>query len=308
MKDYFYLQYLMTNRKLKEMGVHPGLGYVLGLVTFVLISEYIFGKTAFAKYWVVLTGVSLLIKLSEKSRTDFLSTTFGDDGKRTIRVLENLILSAPFMAILFYKGAFVEGGAILAIAVIMAAFSFQRHFNFSIPTPFSKRPFEFLVGFRKTFFIFPVAYTLTAIAIEVGNLNLGIFSMLLIFLTALSYFTKPEHEYYVWIYAETPQRFLKNKMIMATKNTFLLVAPILIGLCTFYPMEYQVILLFFVVGLLFLWTIILGKYSAYPGEMNLPEGMIIAFSIYFPPLLLAIMPFFYNKAVGQLKSRLDDKR
>lgn len=42
--------------------------------------------------------------------------------------------------------------------------------------------------------------------------------------------------------------------------------------------------------------------------MNLPEGMIIAFSIYFPPLLLAIMPFFYNKAVGQLKSRLDDKR
>jgi hypothetical protein len=57
---------------------------------------------------------------------------------------------------------------------------------------------------------------------------------------------------------------------------------------------------------LFLWTVILAKYSAYPGEMNLPEGMIIAISIYFPPLLLAIIPFFYTKSIRKLKYILND--
>ena len=72
------------------------------------------------------------------------------------------------------------------------------------------------------------------------------------------------------------------------------------------PSEFELILIFFLIGLLFLWTVILAKYSAYPGEMNLPEGMIIAFSIYFPPLLLAIIPFFYTKSIRKLKYILND--
>jgi hypothetical protein len=66
MKDYFYLQYKMTNRKIKDTGLHPILGYFLGVSIFVLISEYSFLKTDFAKYLVVLACFSLLLKLSEK--------------------------------------------------------------------------------------------------------------------------------------------------------------------------------------------------------------------------------------------------
>jgi hypothetical protein len=306
MKDYFKLQLVMTNRNIKEAGFNPLLGCILSLTAFFLLSEYIFQKTEFAKYLVVLACVSLQIKLSEKNRTDFLLSTFGDKTKKKIRILENLFVCIPFIAILIYKNNIVEAIILLVFSVVLAAFSFHTNFNFSIPTPFSKRPFEFSVGFRKSFFIFPIAYALTIIAIKVDNLNLCIFSMLLIFLTTLSYYYKPEQEFYVWVHAETPKIFLKNKILNATKNVTLLVAPILISFLMFYPSEYELILPFFLIGLLFLWTIILAKYSAYPGEMNLPEGIVIAFSLYFPPLLLALIPFFYSKSINKLKFILND--
>lgn len=306
MKEYFKLQYVMKNRKIKEAGLNPLLGYALGLTVFVLLSEYIFHKTEFAKYLVILTCLSLQFKLSAKKRVDFLQSTFGDNTKKKIRILENLILSIPFVSSLLYKNFIFEASILFLCSIILALFSFHSNFNLTIPTPFSKRPFEFSTGFRKTFFIFPIAYALTVIAINVDNLNLGIFAFLLVFLTSLSYYHKPEQEYYVWIHAETSKAFLKNKVLNASKNITLLTIPIIISLLVFYSSEFELILIFFFLGILFLWTIIFAKYSAYPGEMNLPEGIIIAFSIYFPPLLLLIIPFFYIKSISNLKYILND--
>lgn len=306
MKDYFELQYVLTNRKIKEAGLNPLLGYVLSLTAFVLLSEYIFHKTEFAKYLVILTCLSLQFKLSEKNRTDFLLSTFGDKTKMRIRIIENFILCIPFVSILLYKSFLIEASILIASSAILALFNFYSNFNLTIPTPFSKRPFEFSTGFRKTFFIFPVAYALTVIAINVDNLNLGIFAFLLVFLTSLSYYHKPEQEYYVWIFAETPKRFLKTKVFNAFRNASILVAPIIISLLIFYPNEFELIILFFIIGLLFLCTVILAKYSAYPDEMNIPEGVIIAFCLYFPPLLLVIIPFFYLKSINKLKYFLND--
>ena len=66
MKDYFELQLVMTNRKIKEAGVNPFIGYLLGLIAFILLSEYIFHKTEFAKYLVILVCLSFQFRLSEK--------------------------------------------------------------------------------------------------------------------------------------------------------------------------------------------------------------------------------------------------
>ena len=106
MKDYFELQLVMTNRKIKEAGVNPFIGYLLGLIAFILLSEYIFHKTEFAKYLVILVCLSFQFRLSEKSRVDFLLSTFGDKSKNRIRVLENLIVCIPFISILAYKTLF----------------------------------------------------------------------------------------------------------------------------------------------------------------------------------------------------------
>ncbi|MFN6079418.1 MAG: ABC transporter permease, partial [Bacteroidota bacterium] len=258
-------------------------------------------------YLVILSCLSFQFQLSEKNRTDFLQSTFGDKTKNKIRILENLMVSIPFVSILLYKSLIIEAGILVLCSISFALVSFHAHFNLSIPTPFSNRPFEFSTGFRRTFYLFPMAYALAFIAINVDNFNLGVFSFLLIFLTTLGFYSKPEQEYYVWVHAETPGKFLKNKMLHASKNAAFLTAPILISMLIFYPADFALISGFFMVGLLFLWTIILAKYSAYPGEMNLPEGMIVAFSLFFPPLLLAVIPFFYLKSVNKLKFLLNDK-
>ena len=307
MKDYFVLQLVMNNRKTKEAGFNPVLGYLLGLIVFVLLSEYIFHKTEFAKYLVILVCFSFQFKLSENRRTDFLLSTFGDKSKNKIRVLENLIICIPFFSTLIHKNLFLEAIILFICSITIALFSFRTSLNFTIPTPFSKNPFEFLTGFRKTFLIFPLAYALTAIAINVDNLNLGIFSMLLISITTLSYYSKPEEEYYVWVHADTTKSFLKKKIIIATKNYILLTIPILIGLLIFYPIKFDLILLFLFIGILFLWTIVLAKYSAYPDEIHLTIGFIIAFTILFPPLILVVIPYFYTKSINNLKFIFNDK-
>lgn len=306
MKDYFNLQFVMTNRKIKEVGINPVIGYLIGLTAFVLLTEYIFQKTDFAKYLIILACISLQFKLSEKNKKDFLISTYGDKLKQKIRLIENLILCFPFVTILIYKSFFLEAGILCVCSIILASFSFYSNFNFTIPTPFSKRPFEFLVGFRKSFFIFPVAYILTIIATDADNLNLGLFSMLLIFLTSMSYYSKPEQEFYVWIHAETPRMFLQNKILNASKNAILLVVPVLISLLIFYPANFELILFLFLIGVLFLWAMILTKYSTFPEEMNLPEVITLAFCLCFPPLLLAVIPYFFKKSVNNLKSILND--
>lgn len=306
MRDYFELQLVRTNRKIKEAGVNPALGYFLGIVAFSLLSEYTFNATEFAKYFVILACLSILLRLSDKSRTEFLNSTFGDKSKNRIRVIENIIVSFPFVIILAYRSLFIEATILFLSSITIALISFHSKYNLMIPTPFSANPFEFSIGFRKTFLIFPLTYTLTAISIYVGNFNLGIFSMLLVFLTALSYYSKPEEEFYVWVHTDRPKSFLRKKMMIATQYAILLTVPIFLGLLVFFPAEYDLTLLFLLIGVLSLWTMILAKYSAYPSEINLQEGVLIALALSFPPLILLILPNFYSKSLKNLSLLLND--
>ena len=307
MKDYFKLQWAMTNRQMKEEGLEPIFGYILGLTVLLLLSAYGYQKTAYAKYLVILSCLIFQLKLSATNRTEFLRLTFGDKVKKQLRIVENLIVSIPFISILVYHNFISESGFLFLVAIILALYSFHLNVNLTIPTPFSKRPFEFSTGFRKTYFILLLAYALTVVAIVVKNMNLGIFALSLVFFTALSYFSKPEQAYYVWVHAETPKIFLRNKLRHALTNVTFLTAPILMGLLVVFWEDFEVILAFFFLGLLFIWTFILAKYAAYPKEMGLSEGFLIALALCFPPLLLAIIPFFYNKSIRKLKIILNDQ-
>lgn len=300
MKEYFLLQYKMAGRKISELGINPVLGYLSGVVGFALIFEYIFFKTAFAKYIVILAALSFVLRISEKSRTEFLMIVFGNKESRRIKVFENLLISLPFSILLVCHNAFIETIALLVVSVFLALYSFNSNLNYSIPTPFYKYPFEFTVGFRKTFYMLPVPYILTFIAISVDNLNLGIFALMLIFLVSLTYYTKPENGYFIWAYSTKPAKFLFKKLYTATFYSACLALPIIIILVLCYAHQSGLIMLFSLIGFAFLWTIVLAKYSAYPNEMNLPEGILIALSIYFPPLLLILLPYFYRKSVKNL--------
>ncbi len=210
--EYFHLQFKMSSRKLTEFGLPPFLAYTLVPLCFLGLSIYIFSKSEFAEYFYILAAFGLLTKLTDKKRNEFLRSCFSKKNYTKLRLLENLIVIIPFTLFLIYQKSIILIPILLALATILAFINFNSNLNFTIPTPFYKKPFEFTVGFRGTFFIFPIAYLLTYISISVGNFNLGIFSLLLVFLVALSYYSKLEHEYFIWSFNLSPTDFLMEKI------------------------------------------------------------------------------------------------
>ncbi len=58
------------------------------------------------------------------------------------------------------------------------AYAPVRKFNsIALPTPFSKNPYEYTVGFRRHWWLVLCIYALTCISINANNFNLGLFSL-----------------------------------------------------------------------------------------------------------------------------------
>lgn len=296
----------MLNRKIIDFGIPLLIAYSLIPVVFILLSKYLFSKLEFASYVYTLLAVGFISKTNEPKRNDFLKSVFSTKNYLLLRVLENFIWNIPFLAFLLYKGQFLFVLALVSLSISMALVNVTINTNFTLPTPFGKKPFEFIVGFRKTFFLFPVAYLLTGISISVNNFNLGVFSMILICLVCISYYSKPENEYFVWNFNTSPKVFLQKKIKTSLTNFTLLSIPTVIGLAVFFTEDIVVLIGLFVLCNIYLLTIVFAKYAAYPNEMNLPQGILIALSLMFPPLLVGVIPYLYAQSIKNLNPFLHD--
>ena len=294
----------MTNRWFKDTGLEPLLAYLILIAGFGGLSIYLFRKTDFAAYIFLLSALSLISKLSETRRNEFLKFCFDDATVKKIRSTENIICSSPFIIILIYKQLYLSAILLFVLAAILALINFRTTINFTLWTPFSKRPFEFSTGFRNTFYLFFASYALAVIAVSVNNFNLGAFAMLLVFATTLSYHAKSENEFYVWTYNVKAKIFLLNKIKTAILFSTLLALPIAIVIAIFYPQNIGILSLLFLVGWAFLISVIVSKYSAYPDEMNITQGVLLALCIWFPPILAVLIPYLFKKSENRLSSLL----
>jgi hypothetical protein len=296
----------MTKRKLSD-GSRPIVGYLLALLislVFVGVSVLLLSsKSIYAPYIYVFASLFFTSKLSEIRRNDFLKFCFGNGQYKKVRILENLIVALPFVIFLVYKQHFYLGIILVAITILTALLSFKATYNITIPTPFFKKPFEFTVGFRNSFFMFFIAYGLAIIAVKVDNFNLGVFALGLVLLTTLGYYLKPENEYFVWSYSCTPAKFLLTKIKTALLLSFCLCLPVLILLSIFYFEHIGVLLACTFLGFLYLTTLILAKYSAYPEEIGIIQAIMFAIGL-FPPMLIVVIPLFASQSVTKLKEFL----
>ncbi len=295
----------MLNRHLKEFGLPPIIGYVLAIILFAGVSVFLFYKTEYATYIYPFFVVSSLSLLSETKRNDFLKTCFIDKDYWRVRLLENLLIAFPFVLFLGYQQEWLIALGLVIIAGLMARFHFNNQLNYTIPTPFYKYPFEFTVGFRTNIAMFLLTYFLTVMSISVSNFNLGVFALLLIFLTNFSFYALPDSQFYVWIFSSTSKRFLLDKIKIALFYITLLALPILLSLGYYFPEKIKLLLAFQGLGYIYLCTIILAKYAAFPRAMNLPETIFIIASVFFPPFLLFTIPFFYRQSIKKLSPILE---
>ena len=304
MKYYFSLQYKMLNRQLTEFGINPILGFALSAILFVGLSFFLFLKTAYAPYIYVFFGISSVIKLGEINRNDFLKSCFPKKEYIQLRAIENILIASPFIVFLLFQLNWIFAIALFLIATFLSVFNFNQQLNHTIPTPFYRYPFEFIVGFRKTIFMFFLAAFLTYMSIHVGNFNLGLFALGLILLTSMSYYLEPEDRYFVWIYNITPKAFLFKKMQIAVIHATLLCLPFSVLLAIFFPHDIAMILALQCLGYLCLITVLLAKYSAYPSKIGLPQGIMLFVSVWFPPALLGVIPYLYKKSIERLSNTL----
>jgi hypothetical protein len=304
MKEYFTLQFKMLNRQLTEWGIEPIIGYSVGIVVFVGLSIRLFERTQYAEYLCVFLALSLVVKLSELSRNEFLKLCYPKKEYKKLRIIENLIVATPIIIVLLFQSKIWSTVLLLISICLMTFFDLKSKFNFTLPTPFYKHPFEFTIGFRTNFFLFIIAYFLTAMAILVNNFNLGIFSLILASLICLNYYTNLESKFYVWIFSMTPEEFISYKLKKMIQYSTVLCLPIIISLSVVFYTKIDVILGFQCLGYLFIFTTMLAKYSVFPEKLDIRFGIVFAMTVWLPPLLLLIIPYLYIQSIKKLKAIL----
>lgn len=301
---YFRLQFKLLNRRFKDLGFEPWFAYVLLLLTIVVVVHQSFERFSFAPYVFVALCMLLQVNLGNQKRIDFLKTTFTKQKFRGIRLMENASLALPFMIefIVYQKwiALTILGFVTILLALVPIKISQQK----TLPTPFSKQPFEFSVGFRSAFLLLVGCYILMGIGLYVDNFNLGMFSILALFVVCMGFYTQPEDEFYVWIHHHTTSMFLFSKVKTAIINVSLLSAPLVLILLGCYPVNASYIALFVLILLVFMIAVVLAKYAAYPNEIQLVQVFFLGISILAPFLLLLFIPLFYSQATNRLKMYL----
>lgn len=304
MNKYFFIQYQRLKRFYSDNGIHPVLGYLVSVILFIFVSLIV---VAYNNYGIYLYGgIAILFttNLSEFKRNEFLKYCFTPKDYRVIRIIENFILVFPFCLILIYKEHYLIALFLSVICVLMSFINISKISSFTIPTPFHKKTFEFIIGFRKTFIFLIFSYFIAYKAVEVNNFNLTYVSYLSILIIVLTYYNDIEDVFYVWIYNRSAKGFLNEKLWTAAKQMVILCLPVLIVVGLAFPSKILIQLAMIVVLLAALIFTVLIKYSAYPNRIDPSTAKILILVFFIPPLLLFLWPILYKDSVEKLKKYL----
>jgi len=294
---YWRIQYRRTNRYWREVGVAPWVGYLVSGGLFLSISAELFSRTGFAPYLYASLAVFTLSLFNDRQRTSFLRQLFLQKSYYQLRLVENTLVSIPFLSVLMFYGDHLVAFVLLALTLLLARIPDIWKSDWVMPTPFGKKPFEFARGFRASWPLFLLIFLLLLQGVVIGNEELALFSVGCVFLVAMGYYQPPEPVFWVWLFRMRPAAFLQHKLRTGLVQASVLAAlPALLVLFAF-PGYWQWLVLVFLAGYLFLALLILGKYAAYPAPISMPQAILFALCIWFPPALLVMLPFFYRKAL-----------
>jgi hypothetical protein len=304
MKNYFFLQAKIIHRFAADSGIPIFFCYLAIPIGFVGLATVLFHKTTYAPYLFFLLSLISLQILSNTHRNEFLRITYGPSRQLTIRSIENLLLVSPFSIYLVFRGSWLLALIILPTAVLYVFVEFRIRNARVFPTPFAQFNFEFNALFRKSLIPLLGIYALAFIAMKMNNFNLGAASILFLSILILSHLSKPEDDFFVWNYSLSPQQFLKKKLFSSLFNSMLLFAPAILSLAFYFPENTATLFLFFLLGEAMIVATLLSKYSSFPHEIPISQGIILALALSIPPALLVFIPFTFKRAQSNLSSYL----
>lgn len=301
MKYYFTLQLKIAKRSVEEWGIPFWLagGLLVGLM--VLLYSLAQRFPQYMPYGIAYLGLSVLLANSTIDRINFLKTIFPRNIYIKVKVIEHTTILFPLLLISVICSFWWSG---LLLITFIPLFVFWRGVGTShhrIPTPFTRFPFEFIVLFRKVWALYLLFYAIAIIGIVVSNFNLGIVMLAMMCLVSLQAYEEQEPVHILWNYSMRVNTFLKYKIRRGVSQLLLLILPLSIALCVFFPTQIHWVLIVWGGGSLLLALSILMKYASYPRKINILDGFIIAIFAIYPLLTLAIFPYYYKKASKRLK-------
>jgi len=297
---YFKLQVKRINRYLLDFGFNVILSYALTVVLFIIASLFLFEKIKLAPYYYAFIALLPVYSLSNSKRNQYLKLLLKTKIYKQVRLLENLIISAPFIFFLLYQKEFLVAATVLSTSIILSFYQKVNSIEFAVPTPFYKTPFEYVVGFRKNWPFFVLCFLLSIIGVSVDNFNLAAFALIVTHLICLNFYAGNEPQYYVWIHTFSASKFLQFKMFTAFIHGLIITIPIGVLLLVAYPTLWYIVVAMVLLAIFYTWLTLLGKYAYYPVKVNLIQMLAVAFSIIFPPFLIISLPYFYIKAKQNL--------
>lgn len=285
---------------IRDLGVNPYVGLMSGAVLFIFMSFIFFKKVTYPEYIYPSLALLYVIPLGNISRNEFLKITFLERYYFMIRMLENLICILPFCIFLVIQKQYLISTLTGVAAILLSFLNKVSRPDFVIPSPFSRNPYEFTTGFRRTYILLIGIFILTGIAIYYRNFNLGIFALLMQFLVCCSFYSVNDPIFFVWIHAQTPEQFLRNKI----KNglVYCLCLSLIIATALFIVWPAMGIWIFVVslIGFLYLIVVILSIFANYPAPSTVSQKIQVAVSMLCPPLLPFVIPNLYYQALRRL--------
>lgn len=287
-------------RTFEEAGINQVLGSGITIALFAVVSHLIILREDYGPYLYLLVAVIFLNILSESSRNNFLKSCFKGYNYRIVRVIENIFLALPFAICFMVYGFYFFAFSILALSIALSLFTHSFKSDLALPTPFSKKPFEFATGFRKAVLLIILSYIIGFIAIYIQNFNLAISTLVALFLIMITFYSLQEHTFFVWVHSMPARTFILSKISTSIMFSFVLTLGLALPIAIFFPSSVYQILIIELLGIALVVTSLLGKYASFPSESSLFHSLIIAFSLVFPYLLFFIIPFLYLRSRNKL--------
>lgn len=304
MKFYFQLQWRRFHRIMKELGFAPLITYVILPVILVSLMNLAYTKSKYTGFVLLIFYIKIIQNLNNNERIQHLKIIFGNNTFFKIRCIENFILAIPFLLVFIIHNDFRALSIQVLLILLLLFRASNKKVNLVLSTPFSASSHEFIEGLRKFWYWIVLSYSLTYIAITEDNVNIGLFALILLLISVLGYYNNIERDYIIWSNKRAVKEFLRYKIKQGVVGFLVLSLPIILSLGVFYPSHIDTLMIGIVICLLFIATIILAKYEAFPNNIGFSQQILILVSVIFLPMLLGVIPYFYLGAIKKLKSLL----
>lgn len=313
-RHYFAWQLKLFSRSIRHFGLPPAVGYGLLAVVVVALPMWLLPTKPYLSWLYAAVGLFAMNPIRSDGRDEFLKTCYSKRDFILLRTIENVLLTLPFNLVLLIHSEFLLASGLTLVAMLLGVTAFwnRKRPNLpALPTPFSKRPFEFALGFRVGFPLLLFLYYVVAMAVVHDNFNLGIVTLYAIFIVCLCFYPQMEPDYYVWIHKASPKRFLFQKVSTAFLYASTLIVLPVVALSIVFPKFIGVLLWAVLAGFMNLAIVILLKYTEFPQPFHIGDGLLIAACLVCPiiPIPFIFLPvpvifILYDKAQKNLRNYL----